>query len=144
MRKKLVIIILFSVLLISYAQTTSVHKSGNDWTNFTLSNDIDVRVYQWFDITWNSTPLNIRDKETYVQYVDNGFKFLEINYNSNSELKVSVDFPYGTFKNSFGKALENIVIFFFVKSDISTNENSYFQASYSLDKLILMGFLIHL
>ncbi|ACJ76034.1 hypothetical protein THA_1596 [Thermosipho africanus TCF52B] len=140
---KKIIIFMLSLLAISLLATTQgnfIHVSGCTSTSTELSNSIDVRVHQWIDLTWDATPYHICDKETNDQYFDDGFVLLSVEYFSNADVQVSVDFPDPHFRNEFLEILENISIYFFVKSiDAVSNQDSYFQFNYNMGDLTRMG-----
>ncbi|ABR31100.1 hypothetical protein SU69_06335 [Thermosipho melanesiensis] len=140
MKIKFIATLLLLFFTLSFATSnTTIHASGCSWESLELSNEINIRVHQWLDLTWDATPFVICDKETNELYYDDGFVLLSVGYDSNASLNISIDFPDPRFRNELGDILENISIYFFVKSFDAINEESYFQFNYNLGDLTRMG-----
>ncbi|MCD6105185.1 MAG: hypothetical protein J7J43_05370, partial [Thermosipho sp. (in: Bacteria)] len=61
--RKYVILALISVLsLFAFSvQGLDLHVPGCSWESTDLTHEVDVRVHQWIDITWDATPYHICD-----------------------------------------------------------------------------------
>ncbi|SHH58541.1 hypothetical protein [Thermosipho atlanticus] len=138
--KILVLTFVLILALVGVSQVNVLHVPGCDWESTDLTHEIDTRVHQWIDITWDATPYHVCDKETNDVYLEDGFVLLQMSYFSNADVQVSIDFPDPYFRDEWGGVLENISIYFFVKStDAESNEDSYIQFNYNMGDLTRMG-----
>lgn len=140
-KKLLLVMALITFSFLAFSQGDDfIHIPGCTSDGTMISNIINVRVHQWIDLTWDATPYHICDSELNLEYADDGYVLLSIEYASNEDVQVSVDFPDPYFRDEFNTILQNITIYFFVKSiDATTNEDSYFQINYVLGDLTRMG-----
>ncbi|MBB6063419.1 hypothetical protein HNP65_001890 [Thermosipho japonicus] len=103
---------IFLLLLFSIALSQNAPKSvhTNSLNGLKIEENIKIRVFQWIDITIESTPIVISQKNFSKFYCN--FKFLEMNFHSNADVKVEVQFLSNSFNNELGELLNNFIIFF--------------------------------
>ncbi|MBO8160446.1 MAG: hypothetical protein H0Z24_02320 [Thermosipho sp. (in: Bacteria)] len=137
MRVKIIVLILvFLLSLFGFSQATeTLHVPGCSWESTDLTLELDVRVHQWIDITWEATPYHLCDA-TFIVYEETGFVFFYLFYDSNATVIVTVDFPDPHFRDDLGSILDNISIEFFIKEISGENEDSYLQATYNWGTLL--------
>ena len=113
-----------------------LHVPGCSWESTDLTHEVDVRVHQWIDITWDATPYHICDYGYIEPYQEEGFIFFSLFYDSNATVVVTVDFPDPHFKDDLGSILDGISLEFFLKEKVGANENSILQATYNWGSLL--------
>jgi hypothetical protein len=130
------VILLFLPLIFLGLDPPGIHVPGCTWESTELTNEIDVRVHQWIDLTWDATPYHICDYGYLEPYQEEGFVFFYLLFDSNATVVVTVDFPDPHFKDDLGNILDRISLEFFLKERYGLNEQSILQATYNWGSLL--------
>ncbi|WP_126993261.1 hypothetical protein [Thermosipho globiformans] len=132
MLRKLFFILSFLPFVIVFSiNGPPIHKSNQA---ISLSKEIKVDVYQWIDISLESTPIIITDKDYSSSYItdnaeENGSPFFEMSFSSNANVNITLEFLDEYFKDFLGNIIDEFNISFIMKNCNANDEDSNLQVN---------------